>query len=69
MKLVSRASRPALTVGFLRIYTEGEEQTRRVGCQDEPDSLSHYNECPRLYNMFTSFWVQSTASTEKPSSP
>ena len=21
-------------------------------------SLSHYNECPRLYEMFTSFWRQ-----------
>ena len=25
---------------------------------NEPDSLSHYNECPRLYDMFTSFWGQ-----------
>ena len=23
-----------------------------VGCPNEPDSLSHYNECPRLYNTF-----------------
>ena len=58
MKLVSRASRPGLTVGFLRVlcnglctaqrlHTGGEEQTCRVGCPDEPDSLSpsHYNEC------------------------
>ena len=65
MKLVFRASRPGLTVGFLRIlcnglctaqrfHTEGEEQMCRVGCPDEPDSLSHYNECRRLYNVFTS---------------
>ena len=51
MKLASRASRPGLAVGFLRIlcnvlssarrfHTEGEEQTCRVGCPDEPDSLS-----------------------------
>ena len=51
MKLVSRASRPGLTVGFLRIlcnglcsarrfHTEGEEQTCRIGCPDETDSLS-----------------------------
>ena len=51
MKLASRASRPGLTVGFLRIlcnglctaqrfHTEGDEQTCRVGCPDEPDSLS-----------------------------
>ena len=25
----------------------------RVGCQDEPDSLSHYNEFPLLYNFVT----------------
>ena len=63
MKLASCASRPGLTVGLLRIlcnglctarrfHTEGDEQTCRVGCRDEPDSLSHYNECPNLYNMF-----------------
>ena len=51
MKLVSRASRPGLTVGFLRIlsnglckahrfHTEGDEQTCRVGCPNEPDALS-----------------------------
>ena len=40
MKLASRASRPGLTVGFVRsgrctarrFHTEGEEQTCRVGC-------------------------------------
>ena len=26
----------------------------------EPDSLSHYNECPRLCNFFGSFWRHST---------
>ena len=51
MKLVSRAARPGLTVGFLRIlcnglctaqrfHTEGDEQTCRVGCPNEPDALS-----------------------------
>ena len=51
MKLASRASRPGLTVGFLRIpcnglctaqrfHTEGYAQMCRVGCPDEPDSLS-----------------------------
>ena len=63
MKLASRASRPALTVGILRIlcnglctaqrfHTEDHEHTCRFGCPNEPDSLSHYNECPRLYDMF-----------------
>ena len=71
MKLASRASRPGLAVGFLRIlcnalctaqriHTEGEEQTCRFGCPDEPDSPFHYNECPLLFNMFTSFWGQAT---------
>ena len=57
MKLASRASRPGLTVGFLRIlcnglctahrfHVEGEAQMCRIGCPDEPDSLSHYNESP-----------------------
>ena len=50
MKLVSRASRPGLTLGVLRIlcnglctaqrfHTEGEEQKCRVGCPNEPDSM------------------------------
>ena len=71
MKLVSRASGSGLTVGFLsilcnglcmaqRIHIEGDEQTCRVGCPDEPDSLAHYNECPLLYNMFISIWGQAT---------
>ena len=66
MKLVSRASRPGPTVGVLRIlcnglctaqrfHTEEQEHTCRVGCLGEPDSLSHYNECPRWYDMFESF--------------
>ena len=29
-----------------RFHMEGEEQRCRAGGQDEPDSLSHYNECP-----------------------
>ena len=65
MKLVSRASRPGLTVGVLRLlcngfctaqrfHTEKHDHTCRVGCPGEPDtlSLSHYNECPRLYENF-----------------
>ena len=71
MKLVSRASRPGFLVGFLRIlcnglctaqrfHTEEHDHTCRVGCPNEPDSLTHYNECPRLYNIFTSFWRHAT---------
>ena len=72
MKLVSRASRPGLTVSSVlhilcnglctaqRFHTEGYEQMCRVGCLNEPDSLSHYNECPLLYDMFRSFWRQAT---------
>ena len=71
MKLVSRASRPGLLVGFLRIlcnglctaqrfHTEEHDHTRRIGCPNEPDSLSHYKECHRLYNIFVSFWRHAT---------
>ena len=67
MKIVSRASRPGLLVGFLRIlcnglctaqrvHTEEHDHTCSVGCPNEPDPLTHYNECPRLYNIFDSFW-------------
>ena len=65
MKLVSRASCPGLLVGFLRILCNGlciaqrlhtaeNDHTCRIGCPDAPDSLSHYNECPRLHNLFLS---------------
>ena len=63
MKLVLCASRPGLTVGLLRIlcnglctaqrfHTEDFEQKCRVGCPNEPDSLSHCNDCPILCDMF-----------------
>ena len=66
MKLVSRASRPGLIAGFLcilcnelctaqRFHAEEHDHTCRVGCLNEPDSLTHYIECHRLYNIFTSF--------------
>ena len=66
MKLVSRASRLGLTVGSLRIlcnglctaqrfHAEEHDHTCCAGCPNEPDSLPHYNECPRLYGKFTSF--------------
>ena len=67
VKLVSRVSRPGLTVGVFRIlcnglctaqrfHTEKHDHTCRIGCPNEPDSLTHYNECPRLCNIFISFW-------------
>ena len=76
MKLVSRASRPGLTVGVLRIlcnglctaqsfHTEEHDHTCRVGCPNEPDSLSHYNERPRLYDIFTSFWRHATVLPQR----
>ena len=54
MKSVSCASRPGLLVGFLRIlciglctaqrfHTEEQDHTCRIGCPNEPDSLTHYN--------------------------
>ena len=71
MQIVSRASRPGLLVGFLRILCNGlctarrfhtaeHDHTCRVRCPDEPDSLTHHNECPRLYNIFLSFWRHDT---------
>ena len=64
MKLVSRASRPGLLVGFLRIlcnglctaqrfHTDEHDHTCRVGCPNEP--LSHITECPRQH--FLSFFL------------
>ena len=52
MKSVSRASRPGSLVGFLRIlcnglctaqrfHTEELDHTCRIGCSNEPDSLTH----------------------------
>ena len=71
MKIVSRASRPGLLVAFLRIlcnglctaqrfHTDEHDHTCRIGCPDEPDSLTHYNECPKLYSIFISFWRHAT---------
>ena len=65
MKIVSRASRPGSLVGFLhilcnglctaqRFHTEEHEHTCRVGCPNEHDSLTHYNECPKLCNILVS---------------
>ena len=36
------------------------DHTCRIGCPDEADSLTHYDECPRLYNIFLSFWRHAT---------
>ena len=58
MKLVLSASRPGLLVDFLRIlciglctaqgfHTEEHDHTCRIGCPNELESLTHYNECPR----------------------
>ena len=66
MKLASRASRPGLTVGLLRILcnglctaqrfdAEGEEQMCGVGCPDEPALLQLF----RL-GLETSYCVFST---------
>ena len=76
VKVVSRASRPGLLVGFLRIlcnglcaaqrfHTEEHDHMCCVGNPNEPDSLTHYNECPKLYNIFTSFWRHATVLPQK----
>ena len=79
MKLVSRASRPGLIVGFLRIlcnglctaqrfHTEEHDHTFCVFCPNEPDSLTHYNECPPVAQHFC-FFLETCfcTSAEKPS--
>ena len=43
-----------------RFHTEEHDHTCRVGCSNEPDSLTHCNECLRLYNIFVSFWRHAT---------
>ena len=43
-----------------RFHTDEHDHTCSIGCPEEPDSLTHYNECPRLYNIFTSFWRHAT---------
>ena len=69
MKLASNASRPGLAVGMLRVLCNGmctaqrihsdeQEHTCHVGCPDRPDSLSHCDECPRLYDLLSSLWRQ-----------
>ena len=80
MSHVSRASRPGLTIGMLRIlcngmcapskfHTEGEEQKCRAGRQDEPDSLSHYNEQMSTFvRFFLDLATYSRSTTKKPSS-
>ena len=39
-----------------RFHMDGEEQRCRVGCPDEPDSLSHYNERPLLLDFVIAAW-------------
>ena len=71
MKLASRASRPGRTLNFhiffnglctaQRFYAEGEEQTCKLDARMSPTlSVSHYNACPLLYNMFTSLLGHAT---------
>ena len=43
-----------------RFHNEEHDHTFRLGCPDEPDSLTHYYECPRLYSIFISFWRHAT---------
>ena len=73
MKRVSCASRPGLRVGFLfasyvmGCVLHGDFTLQRTITPAVLDaqmnltlSLSHYNECPRLYNIFLSFWRHAT---------
>ena len=66
MKIVLRASRPGLLIGIhcilcngpctaQRFHTIENGHTCRIWCADESDSLTHYSECPSLYNIFDFF--------------
>ena len=79
MKLVSRASRPGLTVGVLRIlcnglcaalrfHTEEYDHTCRVGCPNEPDSLTLQRVSPVVRHIYFLLVTCYCTSTEKPSS-
>ena len=48
-----------------RFHTEGHAHTCRVRCPNEPDSLSHYNECPRLHIFKNSFWRHATVLPQR----
>ena len=53
-----------------RFHVEGEAQRCRLGCPDEPDSLSHHNECPLLHNLLPRCGgTKYSATTEWPSFP
>ena len=56
MKLVSRASRPGLTVCVLRILCNGLCTALRFHTEEH----DHTCRCPRLYDIFTSFWGHAT---------
>ena len=61
MRLVSRASRSGLLVSFLRILCNGLCTAQRFHTEEhDPDSLTRYNECPRLYNISISLWRHAT---------
>ena len=64
MKSVLRASRPGSLVGFLRILCNGLCTAQRFHSEEHdhtcPHCLTHYNECPRLYNIFIPFWRHAT---------
>ena len=63
----SRATRPGMAVGIIRMlynglctsrcfFFEDDDQNGRSGCQDQQDGLRHHNQCPRLAAIFTNFW-------------
>ena len=75
MKLVSRASRPGLLVGFLRIlcnglctaqrfHTEEHDHTCCVGCPNEPLSLTTMS-VTGCIPFFTSFWRHATVLPQR----
>ena len=50
-----------------RFHMDSEEQRCRVGCPHEPDSLSHYNECPLLHTFVVAAWIYAAVRPRRPS--
>ena len=76
MKLVSRASRLGYLLASFASYAMGcalhrdftlDNMIIRAVLDAQVNlTLSHYNECDRLYDIFQSFWRQAAVLPQKP---
>ena len=76
IRKAARATRPGLAVGILRLLCNGmcatkrlhvvnDDQTCSVGCNDEPDCLSHCNKCPLLFDISATIWRNAGIHTRR----